>query len=77
MGTIFVDTFSGLASELRGHRRTPADVLSVLRSHPRISTFDMSEHRWLRECVEELIAAGRIREAKHEPYPWHRYEVLS
>ena len=75
MTAIYLDSFSGSAAELPKQKRTPENVLKALRSDPRVSTFDMSECRWLRNCISELKATGKIEEDKSEPYPWHRYVV--
>lgn len=72
---IFLDSFSGAAADLPKGKRTANDVLAVLAKSPRVSTFDMSEHRWLRDAVYELHKRGLIDEDPTEPYPWHRYTL--
>lgn len=72
---VIVDSFSGPASHLKGHNRTAENVLSALRRNPRVSTWNMSEHAWLRSAINELELTGRITEDKKEPYPWHRFNV--
>lgn len=72
---IFLDSFSGAAADLEKGHRTPDDILMALRNDRRVSTFDMSEHRWLWEGIEQLKRDGRIKELQ-EPYPWHRYVIL-
>ena len=67
-----VDSFSSPAAELPRGRRTAEDVLQALRTNPRISTFDLSEHGWLADAIHELKRDGRITEIA-EPYPWHHY----
>lgn len=69
------DSFSGAAADLPKGRRSSEAVLAALRIDPRISTFDLSEHAWLRGIVDELKRDGRIVEDRSEPYPWHRYVV--
>ncbi len=70
-----LDNFSGAASDLPKGKRTAGEVLAVLAKHPRVSTWDMSEHAWLRGLIEEMIRDGLIVEvAQH--YPWHRYKVV-
>jgi len=69
-----VDFFSGAAAALKGHNRTPENVLACLRNNPRVSTWDMDAD-WLRECLRILESQGRIREDREEPYPWHRFIV--
>ena len=75
MNAIYLDSSSGGAAALPKSRRTPEGVLIALRNDPRVSTFDLSELRWLRGCIADLTATGRIEEDKTEPYPWHRYVV--
>ena len=74
-GSTFLCSFSGAAADLPRKQRTPENVLAVLRKHPRISTFDMSEHPWLCGCIDKLKADGKITEDRREPYPWHRFVV--
>lgn len=69
-----IDTFSGPAADLPRGQRTPENVLAALKKNPRVSTFDMSECRWLRGCLDELKCRGLIVE-QDEPYPWHRFKV--
>lgn len=70
-----IDTFSGPAAELPRGRRTPENVLAVLRKNPRVSTWDMDESKWLRDCIDELKRRELIVEIEDEPYPWYRFEV--
>ena len=71
---IFIDSFSGPASDLRPSQRTPQAVFRVLAKHPRLSTWDMSENAWLRGCIDSLEHKNQIVEID-EPYPWHRWEL--
>jgi hypothetical protein len=71
---ILIDSFSGAAADLPKGRRNAAHVLEVLRKHPRVSTWDLSEHTWLRAAIDELQTAGAIT-AVPEAFPWHRYVV--
>lgn len=73
--TVFVDSFSGPAADLKKSHRTPDNVLAALRKNPRVSTWDMSEHPWLQSCIAILEKQGAIKAAP-EPYPWHRWTVL-
>lgn len=75
--TAMVDSFTGPAADLKGADRTPDKVLDALRRSPRVSTWDMSEHAWLRSCLDTLAKAGRITEDRSEPYPWHRFKVVA
>jgi len=76
MNGVFIDSFSGVASDLKPAHRTPNRVLAVLAKHPRVSTWDMSEHAWLRGCIDILERDGHIVEDRSEPYPWHRFNVV-
>lgn len=72
---VLLDSFSGAAADLPQGNHTPADVLEALRTCPRVSTWDMSECPWLRDCIDILKRGGKITEDSSEPYPWHRYKV--
>lgn len=72
---ILIDSFSGTAAELKGSNRTADNVLASLRGNPRVSTWDMSEHGWLRTAIKDLERAGKVTEDKAEQYPWHRFTV--
>ena len=76
-GPIFLDSWSSTAAELPKSRRTPEGVLRALKTNPRISTFDLSEYRWLHQCVNQLMATGQIVACANEPYPWHRFEIVA
>lgn len=71
---MIIDSFSGLASDLKGSQRTSENVLAVLAKHPRVSTWSMSEHVWLRDAIKELKHRRLIIE-QDESYPWHRYSL--
>lgn len=71
--TVFIDSFSGPAADLKGSRRTPDNVLTALKKNPRLSTWDMSP--WLQGCISILEKEGAIKDVP-EPYPWHRWEIL-
>jgi len=73
---IFIDSFSGPASDLKPAHRTPNRVLDALAKNPRVSTWDMSELAWLRGCIDILLRDGMVAEDKSEPYPWHRFNVV-
>ena len=74
-GRVHICSFSSSAAELPKGRRSAADVLEALRTSPRISSFDMSEHSWLADAIHELKRAGQVKEIA-EPYPWHHYKVV-
>jgi hypothetical protein len=73
---IHLDSFSGAAAALKGRERDSAHVLEALRHDPRVSTWDMDEHWWLRTIIADLQARGVITQVP-EAYPWHRYEVAA
>ena len=72
---IYIDSFSGSAAELQPSQRTPGHVLRTLTRDPRVSTFDLSELRWLAGCIYTLTQAEYINSDPSEPYPWHRYTI--
>lgn len=72
---VCVDSFSGDVASLKKSDRTPENALAALRRNPRVSTWDMSEHAWLRSMLADLTRAGLIVEDDAEPYPWHRFVV--
>lgn len=74
---IHVDSFSGAAADLKPKDRTADGVLAALRKSPRVSTFDMSECRWLPPIIDMLVKSGKIVEDKAEPYPWLRFKVVA
>lgn len=69
-----VDIFSGAAADLKGDKRTPANVLKALMRKPCVSVWDM-EAAWLRGCLDALKRSGDIVEVD-EPYPWLRFRVI-
>lgn len=70
----FLDSFSGAVADLTPRERTFNNVLRVLSRSPRVSTWDMSEHAWVRNLIGDLKTRGLIVELE-EPYPWHRYAL--
>lgn len=73
--TIFIDSFSGNAADIKPKERTLAKLIWVLNKDPRISTFDFSEKPWLHRLVKEAMSQGLIKEID-DHYPWHRYIVI-
>jgi hypothetical protein len=69
-----IDSFSGLAADLKGKRRTAENVLECLRKDPRVSTWDMSENPWLVSAINQLKRSGKIVELE-EPYPWLSFRI--
>ena len=74
---IYLDSFSGTAAQLPRGKRTSEHVLAALRINPRVSTFDLSENKWLWRCISDLKESGQITQDEDEPYPWHLYYVQS
>lgn len=72
---MIVCSFTSSAAELKGRDRTPDNLLAALAKNPRVSCFDLSEKKWLRDCLSMLEAAGHIHDDKKEPFPWVRYTL--
>ncbi len=72
---MIVCSFSTPVAELKGKQRTPDNVLDALRRNPRVSCFDLSEHKWLRDTISMLECSGWIVDDKTEPFPYVRYAV--
>lgn len=66
-----IDSFSGSASEIPKGKRTTENLLRVLARDPLVSTWDMSEYRWLRDLIYSAIKDGLLSFAD-QPYPWCR-----
>ena len=71
----FIDSFTGNAANLPKGKRTPENVLEALRHNPRVSTWDMDQ-AWLRRCLADLEADGKIVDERKEPYPWLRFTLM-
>lgn len=71
---IYLDSFSGEIADLKRGKRTRENMLAVLAQSPLVSTWDMSEHAWLRNGIADMEDAGLIVSAD-QPYPWLRYEL--
>jgi DNA-binding HxlR family transcriptional regulator len=71
---IFLDSFSGEIADLKRGKRTRENMLSVLARSPLVSTWDMSEYRWLRDEIANMETDGLITSVD-QPYPWLRYEL--
>lgn len=71
---VFLDSFSGDLAELKRGKRTPENALAVLNKSPMVSTWDMSENKWLYMLISDLKHEGLIVE-QEQPYPWHRYKL--
>lgn len=61
-------------TELKGSARNENGVLYALKYHPQVSTFDMSENKWLSEIIETLENKQMILPVKAE-YPWHEWKL--
>lgn len=71
-----LDCFSGEVADLKPKQRTEADIVRCLRTHPRVSVWDMDK-KWLRDSLASLVRRGLITEDKTEQYPWLRYNVAA
>jgi len=72
---MFVDSFTNCSVvDLKKSARNENGVLNALRSNPRLSTWDMSEHRWIREIIKSLEEKEFITPID-EPYPWHKWNL--
>ena len=71
---IYLDSFSGALADLKPKERTNLTILRTLKRHPLVSCWDMSEHRWIRDAIAELIRM-QVLVAENESYPWHRFSV--
>lgn len=78
MRAVLLDSFSGSAAMLPRGRRTNRDILIALQRSPKVSCFDMSELKLLRDGIQDLIYCGKVvcRNDKCE-YPWCMYEPLA
>lgn len=77
MASIILDSFSGRVTDLKPSERTEANVLAVLRQHPRVSVWDMSEAAWLRTMIGSLERRGLVkRDVESVGYPWILYNVV-
>ncbi len=74
MTNVHLCSFSGKAADIKPKDRNVNILVSVLRKHPRISTWDMSENVWLRDLIKQAMIRDLIKEVD-EPYPWHRFVV--
>lgn len=72
--SMHIDIFSGGAARLPLGKRTKDNVLRALAVDPRISAFDMCEHKWLRTIISDLEGNGTIVELD-EPFPWLRFKI--
>jgi hypothetical protein len=76
-GSVKIDSFSGPVASLPPSKRTDEDVLALLREHPMVSCFDMSELGWLRVTIASLERRGLVRREIDPPgYPWIAYRVV-
>lgn len=73
---IFFDCFSGALADTPKGQRGITSALQVLEHHPRVSTFDRSEHRWLDDLLRDMLQQRLIVEIA-AGYPWHRFELMT
>lgn len=74
---VFIDCFSGKIGDLKPKQRgSIRTVLSVLRSDPNVSTWDMDDGKRypLWKTVEKLQKLGYVKSVDRE-YPWLRFEI--
>ena len=57
---VFLDSFSGDLAELKRGKRTPENALAVLNKSPMVSTWDMSENKWLYRLISDLKQRGML-----------------
>jgi len=71
-----IDYFSGVVIDLPKKQRTPENVLACLSKHPMVSTFDMSDNRWLCKIIYAMVKCGWLKDKTEDVgYPWHHFEV--
>lgn len=75
MSTVFVDSFSGAAADLKRGHRTDADLMLALNTDPLVSCWDLSEHKWLRDRIFDAVDAGLLTKHHSVPYPWCRFTL--
>jgi hypothetical protein len=73
-GPALLDSFSGSVTDLKRGNRTIMDFLAALNNDPMVSTWDMSEYKWVRDGVYSLKDNGLIVEL-NQPYPWPKYAL--
>lgn len=69
-----IDSFSGLASNIKPKERNLVTLMHALSKSPLVSTWDMSEERWLRNLINDALMKEMIVEIECN-YPWHKYEL--
>lgn len=68
-----IDSFTNARlSQLKECARNENGVLYVLKYHPQVSTWDMSENEWLRDIIQSLEEKQLILPVYAE-YPWHKW----
>jgi hypothetical protein len=72
---IHIDSFSGCLADLPESKRSDFDILEVLRKHPRVSYYDLSELDWMGDAINRLRATGKII-MQNDEFPWYRFEVV-
>lgn len=73
---IHVDSFSGCVSNLKPGRRDIENLVRVLSINPRVSVWDMSELKWLRDLINQALYKELIILDDDEQYPWLKYQVV-
>jgi hypothetical protein len=75
---IHIDSFSGEVAYLtEKQRRDPLTVLACLAASPRVSTWDMDEHRRfpLWKTIKDLQNRGLVTRREGVEYPWIEYDI--
>lgn len=69
-----IDSFSGSVMNLRKSDRNKENVLRCLLDDQKVSTWDLSEHRWISDLIDQLTREGLIKPLPL-PFPWCGYAV--
>jgi hypothetical protein len=49
---------------------------AVLAKDPRVSIFDVVDHRWLGNAITKLEKAKKIVRREDDQFPWIEYDVV-
>ena len=66
--------FESLAADLKPKERNLKNLLVCLLKNELVSTFDVSELKWLRMLISDAEKMNFIVE-KNENYPYHRFAL--
>jgi hypothetical protein len=75
---VIIDSFSNdELANLEKSKRTDDNILSILRKNPMVSTWDISENRWMWGLFKRLASEGKIIDKSHAVgFPWNKYVVI-